>query len=80
VTTTLNVAEAKANLSRLVAAALSGEDVYIARAGRPAVRLVPVQETDQRVFGRWPCHLDQDAQSRSLAPLDTDELSTWGIE
>jgi prevent-host-death family protein len=77
---TLNVAEAKASLSRLVAAALAGDDVYIARAGMPAVRLVPVEEPGQRVFGRWPCELDDDAQARSMAPLDAGELAAWGIE
>ena len=35
---TYNVAEAKANLSRLLVAALAGEDVILARAGKPLVR------------------------------------------
>lgn len=34
--------EAKTRLSELVARAEAGEDVVIARAGAPAVRLVPV--------------------------------------
>lgn len=38
-----NITEAKAHLSRLVDRALLGDDVVIARAGRPLVRLVPVQ-------------------------------------
>ncbi len=37
-----NITEAKAQLSRLVEAALAGEEVVIARAGRPLVRLVVV--------------------------------------
>jgi prevent-host-death family protein len=37
-----NLYEAKTHLSQLVQAALDGEDVLIARAGKPAVRLVPV--------------------------------------
>lgn len=40
--TTVNVGEAKTNLSRLIARALAGEDVEIARDGVPVVRLVPV--------------------------------------
>ena len=43
----VNVYEAKTQLSRLVAQAERGEDVVIARAGVPAVRLVPVEQ------GRW---------------------------
>lgn len=36
-------------MSRLVAAALAGEEVIIARSGKPAVRLVPIQR--ERVPG-----------------------------
>lgn len=38
-----NIHEAKAQLSRLIEQALAGEDVQIARAGEPLVRLVPIQ-------------------------------------
>jgi len=40
----INMHEAKTRLSELVAAAERGEEVLIARNGRPAVRLVPVVE------------------------------------
>jgi prevent-host-death family protein len=39
---TVNLHAAKTHLSRLVDRALSGEDIVIARSGRPLVRLVPV--------------------------------------
>lgn len=42
-----NITEAKAQLSRLVDAALRGEEIVIARAGRPLVRLTAV-EADER--------------------------------
>ena len=35
---------AKTNLSRLIEAALSGEEVVIARRGTPAARLVPIDK------------------------------------
>ncbi len=38
----VNVHHAKTNLSKLIAAAESGEEVIIARAGKPAVKLVLV--------------------------------------
>jgi prevent-host-death family protein len=41
VTTVVNVYEAKTQLSRLIEAVERGEDVVIARAGRPVVRMVP---------------------------------------
>ena len=37
----MNVAEAKAKLSELVAAAERGEEVVIARGGHPVVRMIP---------------------------------------
>ncbi len=40
---TINVGEAKARLSHLIAQAESGEDVIIARDGVPAARLVPLE-------------------------------------
>lgn len=39
----VNVLQAKTQLSKLLAAAEAGEDVVIARDGKPVVRLVPVQ-------------------------------------
>ncbi len=44
---TVNISEAKAQLSRLVEAALRGDEVVIARAGRPLVRLEPVEMDDR---------------------------------
>ena len=41
----MNIHEAKTKLSRLIEQALSGEEVTIAKAGHPVVRLVPVQAT-----------------------------------
>jgi prevent-host-death family protein len=41
----VNMHEAKTHLSQLVDRALAGEEVVIGRAGKPAVRLVPVEET-----------------------------------
>lgn len=38
----VNIHHAKTHLSELIAAAERGEEVVIARANRPAVRLVPV--------------------------------------
>lgn len=40
----VNIHEAKARLSSLVARAEAGEEVVIARANRPSVRLVPIRK------------------------------------
>jgi prevent-host-death family protein len=50
---TVNMRQAKATLSRLVARALAGEEIVIARNGKPLVRLVPVpSKPEPRVPGR----------------------------
>lgn len=38
----MNVQDAKAQLSRLINAAILGEEVIITKAGKPCVRLVPL--------------------------------------
>ncbi|WP_432261960.1 type II toxin-antitoxin system Phd/YefM family antitoxin [Cupriavidus sp. TMH.W2] len=40
---TVNIHEAKTHFSRLVDAAASGEEIVIAKAGKPAARLVPME-------------------------------------
>jgi prevent-host-death family protein len=42
--TTVNVHEAKTHLSRLLERAAAGEEIVIARAGKPIARLVAIQE------------------------------------
>lgn len=49
--TQANVHEAKTNLSKLIEKALNGEEVVIAKAGKPLVRLVPVREEREDCFG-----------------------------
>lgn len=44
----VNIAEAKAKLSELVARAEAGEDVLLARAGKPIVRLQPLASPPKR--------------------------------
>ena len=44
----VNIYEAKTRLSQLVEEAASGEDVVIARAGRPVARLTRLQKTPRK--------------------------------
>ncbi len=49
----VNMHQAKTTLSRLVERALAGEEVIIARNGKPLVRLVPIPtKVEPRVPGR----------------------------
>ena len=48
---TVNLYDAKTQLSRLVDRAIAGDDIVIARAGKPMVRLVPVATAAPRQPG-----------------------------
>lgn len=69
---------AKTNLSRLVDQAVNGEDVIIARSGKPVVRLVPYDPPapkNRRVLGilngQWTVPDDFDV------PLSEQELDEF---
>lgn len=50
----VNIHDAKTNFSRLVERAEAGEEIVIARAGRPVARLVPLRmRTQAREPGLW---------------------------
>jgi antitoxin (DNA-binding transcriptional repressor) of toxin-antitoxin stability system len=74
----VNVLEAKTNLSKLIAQALAGEEVVIARDGIPAVRLVPMTASKKRVLGLGQIPLGADFEKRSMAPLDEEDCEAWG--
>jgi prevent-host-death family protein len=74
--TTVNMLDAKSNLSRLVQAVESGEtdEVVIARNGVPAARLVPIARcpTGQRIGvarGRFEVPDDIDGSNAEVAAL-----------
>ena len=49
-----NIHEAKSQLSKLIESALAGEEIVIAKAGKPLVKLIPYQENKQpRTPGGW---------------------------
>ena len=51
---TVNIHEAKTHLSRLIERVESGQEVVIARSGRPVARLVPFRaRKNPRVPGIW---------------------------
>jgi prevent-host-death family protein len=45
---TVNIHEAKTHLSRLLVRVSGGEEIIIARAGKPIARLVPITEKPAR--------------------------------
>ena len=48
----VNIHEAKTHFSKLVDTAMHGEEIIIAKAGKPAARLVPLREAVREIqFG-----------------------------
>lgn len=63
---TVNIHEAKTHLSRLLERVAAGEEVVIAKAGKPIAKLIPFAAPRKRVLGL-------DAGKIWIAP-DFDEL------
>lgn len=73
-----SVHDAKTNLSKLIAAALEGGEVIIARGNVPAVRLVPVEPRGRRSFGALKGKIALDASFHE--PLPDEELDGWSLD
>ena len=67
----INIHEAKTHLSRLVRRAQSGEEIVIARGGKPVARLVGVEPSATRALGR--------DRGRFTVPDDFNESLEPGI-
>ena len=81
----VTVHKAKTELSKLIAAAESGEEIVIARRDKPAVRLVPVEAlakaevraARKRAFGSLS-HLRGSLPPDPFdQPMSEDELQAW---
>ena len=69
---TVSLYEAKTQLSRLVDRAAAGEEIVIAKSGRPRARLVPLEDTRPlrvpgKGKGRWRVGKDFDAPCRMIS-------------
>ena len=72
----INVHEAKTQLSKLIAAAEAGEEVIIARHGKPVARLVPVEAArPKRRAGSMKGKIWLD--DSFFDPLPEEELRAW---
>ena len=72
---TVTVHQAKINLSRLIAAALGGQEVVIAKGRTPIVRLVPFERIGPRRPGSLKGRLALTADF--FQPLPDDDLESW---
>ena len=67
---------ANTQLSRLIEAALAGEDIVIAKGDKPVVRLVPIPQGKFEKFGVLPPGALGEGPN-FFAPIDEDELAAW---
>ena len=74
---TMNIQEAKTNLSKLVAATQAGEEVIIANRGNAVARLIPYEYPKKRLLGF--AGGDEHWDDAFFDPLPEDELLTWGM-
>jgi prevent-host-death family protein len=72
----MNIAEAKAKLSELVAAAERGEEVILARGGHPVVRIVAAFPTKPK-FRFGVAAGEVDSVPDFIEPMAEDELALW---
>ena len=72
-TTIVDVHQAKTQFSRLLKRAHEGEEIVLAKAGKPYARLVPLEEARPRVPGITDGRVDE----AFFEPLLDSELDTW---
>ncbi len=78
---TVNIDAAETQLSSLIEEAAAGEEIIIAKAGKPRARLVPIEEKQNDIastFGMWKgkVWMSDDFD----APLPPEMLKEWGVE
>lgn len=71
--TTVNVHQAKTHLSRLLEQVARGDEVVIAKAGKPVARLVPVAARRPRRPGIAKGRVTE----AFFEPLPEEELAAW---
>lgn len=69
----INVHQAKTQLSRLLKRAHEGEEIVLAKAGKPYARLVPLEEGKPRESGIVEGRVDD----AFFWPLPESELKAW---
>ncbi len=76
-TITVNVHEAKTHFSRLLEQAHAGQEIILAKAGKPYARLVPLEPVTKTL--RVPGRLKGQAEvgDEFFEPLPADELALW---
>jgi prevent-host-death family protein len=72
---TVNIHEAKTHLSKLIAKAAEGESFIIAKAGKPMVRVTPIEQSAPKKMLRIGF-----GDGKSIIPDDFDTMFSKEIE
>ena len=72
--TTINIHEAKTHLSRLIERVRAGEEIVIAKSGKPWAKLVPIAKEKQ---SRCPGIAKGAVTEAFFEPLPEEELKFW---
>jgi prevent-host-death family protein len=71
----VNMHDAKTHFSKYVDRAHRGEEVVVAKAGKPWARLVPLENLSERIPGRY----HDGPGSTFFEPLPDEELKAWEL-
>ena len=79
---TVNIHGAKTHLSRLLKRVEAGEEIIVARAGKPVARLVPAEPKPRKrepgLLRKLHPGIDWKAMNdAAIEPLPDDELALW---
>ena len=70
----VNIHQAKSQLSKLIERARNGDEVIIAKAGKPIVKLVPVERRSRRRRGCVFCSWRSSAVRPGKSPFKRDGM------
>ena len=69
----VNVHDAKTRFSSLLDRAHAGEEIILAKAGKPYARLVPLKNQEARIPGRYK----EEVPDSFFDELPAEELDAW---
>lgn len=76
--TVVNIHEAKTHLSKLLERVHAGEEIILAKSGKPYARLMPLAEKKERVPGALKALLPENIDDSALfEPLPEEELAQF---
>lgn len=71
----VNVHDAKTRFSSLLDRAHAGEEIILAKSGKPYARLVPLETQQERVPGRYT----EEVPESFFEELPEEELDAWEL-